>query len=48
VSHPKGTGYAQEEAFNEMYSLLSICDSNLQSTIERIRFRKEELVGYLI
>jgi hypothetical protein len=47
VQHPKGTGYKQDEAFNEMFQLLSMCDINLQQAIETIRFRKEELVSYL-
>ena len=47
VKHPRGTGYQQDEAFNEMFALISKCDMYLQQTIELIRFRKEELVSFL-
>lgn len=48
VLHPQGTGYQQNEAFNEMYGLISMCDTQLRNVIDVIRFRKEELVNYLI
>jgi len=46
VIHPPGTGYAQQEAFEELNVLLNKCDRAMQTVIQIIRFDKNSLVHY--
>jgi hypothetical protein len=46
VDHPPGTGYMQNEAFEELGVLLSKCNPDLQNVIQAIRFDRNFLVNY--
>jgi len=46
VNHPRGTGYAQHEAMQEMNLLLSKCSKEYQETIHTIRFYKDHLCKF--
>ena len=47
VAHPQGTGYVQNEAFEELGVLLNKCSPDLQNVINYIRFDRNYLVNYL-
>lgn len=46
VKHPKGTGYEQNQAFEELAILLNKCSPDLQYVINAIRFDRNFLVNF--